>query len=121
LAHVVRTLGLSEDPRPWTVGKARAVNSDSCLSWHSDWIYSAEQGWRARGDDVMGKVRQGAEAEKAPISASLEHGVKAGEVCRYVLLSSFGDSLRLGVKLQRVLSSRFMYLWPVRISRGAHQ
>jgi hypothetical protein len=69
----------------------------------------------------MGKVRQGAEAEKAPISASLEHGVKAGEVCRYVLLSSFGDSLRLGVKLQRVLSSRFMYLWPVRISRGAHQ
>jgi len=26
----------------------------------------------------MGEVRQGAEAEKAPISASLEHGVKAG-------------------------------------------
>ncbi|MFZ8840634.1 MAG: hypothetical protein ACO2PM_17305 [Pyrobaculum sp.] len=70
---------------------------------------------------MMGKVRRGAEAVKAPISASLEHGVKAGEVCRYVLRSSFGASLRLGVILQRVLSSRFMYLWPVRVSRGTHQ
>jgi len=69
----------------------------------------------------MGEVRQGAEAEKAPISASLEHGVKADEVCSYVLRSSFGASLRLGVILQRVFSSRFMYLWPVRFSRGAHQ
>jgi len=36
----------------------------------------------------MGEVRRDAEAEKAPISASLEHGVKAGEVCRYMLRSS---------------------------------
>jgi len=58
----------------------------------------------------MGTVWQDAEAEKAPISASLEHGVKAGEVCSYVLLSSFGDSLRLGVKLQRVSSLVAVYV-----------
>ncbi len=58
----------------------------------------------------MSEVRRGAEAEKAPISASLEHGVKAGEVCRYVLRSSFRASLRLGVILQRVSSLVAVYV-----------